>query len=497
MSVAKLEEIKRFIEKGLSNREIGRALKCRRMKVAEVRKGGIRASNISAEDFALWTHQVDWDDVLKEVGFKHPLKFIWGEKASALTSYPNFFKTFYRKFPHLKMGTITLRDFEPGERAEVDWAGGKIEWIDLKTGEIKEALIFIGILGFSQLIFATAMDDMRSRQFLNSHKLMYEFFNGVPGVTAPDCTKTAVSKCHLYDPDLNPAYTEMARHYATAIVPARPSRPKDKALVEGAVKIVMRFFKWKYRRHTFTSLASVREALRETIGIINSKEHTRFKVSRNDRFEKFEKEKLKELPTVPFEAIDMKDVILHADCTVAIDWAYYSAPHKFRGRTLRARLSENLVELFFESERVAVHNRWRKRDGKRIIKNEHLPENSRAYREATPQNILNQAKFISPNLNLLILELFEKETLGNLRLALGLIRTAAKELRENPLQREKVLFAINEAIAMMRRFNRVRVGNFKSLIVDFKKQSVPVENRDILRKPGNPMLRVTNEMRLN
>ena len=333
MSVARLEEIKRLIDQGLTDREIARSLKCRRLKVAGVRKGLIKIPEVQPTgSLALWTYQVDWEEVLKEVGLKHPMKFIWEEKASGLTSYPNFFKTFYLKFPHIKTGTITLRDFEPGERAEVDWAGGKIEWMDVKTGEIKESLIFIGILGYSQLIFATAMDDMKSRQFLHSHKSMYEAFGGVPSVTAPDCTKTAVSKCHLYDPDLNPSYTEMARHYGTAIVPARPHRPKDKALVEGAVKIVMRLMRWRYRRHTFTSLHEVRKALTETVGIINIKIHTRFRVSRLDRFDKLEMAALKELPTVAFEAIDCKDVILHADSTVQLEHVYYSAPHKYRGQ---------------------------------------------------------------------------------------------------------------------------------------------------------------------
>jgi hypothetical protein len=498
MSVAKLEEIKRMIDQGLTDREIARSLKCRRLKVAGVRKGVIKIPEVQVADgLALWTYQVNWDEVLKEVGLKHPMKFIWEEKALGLTSYPNFFKTFYLKFPHIKAGTITLRDFEPGERAEVDWAGGKIEWMDLKTGEIKESLIFIGILGYSQLIFATAMDNMKSRQFLHSHKLMYEAFGGVPLVTAPDCTKTAVSKCHLYDPDLNPNYTEMARHYGTAIVPARPHRPKDKALVEGAVKIVMRLMKWRYRRHTFTSLAEIRKALTETVGLINIKTHTRFRVSRLDRFDKLEKTALKELPTAAFEAIDTKDVILHPDSTVLLEHVYYSAPHRFRGKLLRARLSENLVELFFEAERVAAHPRSRCQDGRRIINNDHLPENSKAYREATPQNILNQAKFISPNLNLLIAELFEKDTMGKLRLAMGLITTASKELRENPLQRERVLFAIDEAITTMKRFNKIRVANFKALIVDFKKKAVPPENRDIVRRPGNPMLRLQTEFAIN
>jgi len=488
--VAKLEEIKRMIESGLKDRAIARSLQCRRSKVAEVRRGSIDVEGLKQdqESYPLWTNQVDWEEVLKEIGFKHPLKFIWAEKAQELTCYSNFFKVFYRKFPQLKAGAVTLRDFEPGERAEVDWAGGKLEWIELKTGEIKEALVFVGILGFSQLIFATAEENMKSRQFLNSHRLMYEFFGGVPQVTVPDCTKTAVSKCHLYDPDLNPAYTEMAKYYGTAVVPARPYRPKDKALVEGAVKIVMRFFRWRYRRHTFTSIHELRSALLETIGVINLKEHTRFKVSRTDRFEKIEKITLKDLPDLPFEAVDITDVVLHADCTVAVESNTYSAPHLLRGKTLKARVSENLVEIFHETERVAVHPRRRAKDGKRIIQNEHLPENSRAYRETTPQNVLSQAKFISKNLHELIQELFEQDTLGNLRRCQGLIRVGAIELK-TPLNREMSLGAIDEAIVTMKRFNNIRVANFKTLIGDLKKRTMPRVDREIVRKPGNPMLR--------
>src|SRR5437016_4307470 len=100
ISVAKLEEIKRMIAGGLKDRAIARALRCRRTKVAEVRRGGVNFSGLEQpEPMPLWTNQVDWDEVLKELGFKHPLKFIWAEKAQEITSYSNFFKVFYRKFP--------------------------------------------------------------------------------------------------------------------------------------------------------------------------------------------------------------------------------------------------------------------------------------------------------------------------------------------------------------------------------------------------------------
>jgi transposase len=85
---------------------------------------------------------------------------------------------------------------------------------------------------------------------------MFAYYGGVPHVTVPDCLKNGVLKCHPYDPDLNPGYAELAAQYGTAVVPARPNRPKDKAIVEGLVKILMRYVRFRYRRERFTSFGA-------------------------------------------------------------------------------------------------------------------------------------------------------------------------------------------------------------------------------------------------
>jgi hypothetical protein len=135
-----------------------------------------------------------------------------------------------------------------------------------------------------------------------------------------------VLKCHLYDPDLNPSYAELAAQYATAVVPARPQHPKDKAIVEGLVKILLRYVRFRYRRHRFTSLADINRALTESIERINDRRHTRFGISRRKRFETVEKAALKPLPLVE-DVGEWKEAKLHADCYVYVDGDYYSAPH--------------------------------------------------------------------------------------------------------------------------------------------------------------------------
>ena len=159
---------------------------------------------------------------------------------------------------------------------EVDYAGDPIGWIDLKTGEIRKAGVFVAGLGFSQLLFAWAAEDMKSRNWLNSHRRMFAFYGGVAHVTVPDCLKQGVLKCHWYDPDLNPRYAELAAEYSTAVVPARPDHPKDKAIVEGLMKILMRYVRFRHWRRRFTSLTEVNRELAECVERINERRHTRF-----------------------------------------------------------------------------------------------------------------------------------------------------------------------------------------------------------------------------
>jgi len=169
--------------------------------------------------------QVEWQQIIHDLGVRHPLKFLWEEKARELTTYSNFWKQFYRKFPQYRQAAVTAREFEPGERVEVDYAGDTLEWIDLSTGEIHRAYVFVAGLGLSQLLFAWAAEDTKSRKWLTCHRRMFAFYGGVAHVTVPDCLKQGVLKCHVYDPDLNPGYAELAAHYGMAVVPARDREP--------------------------------------------------------------------------------------------------------------------------------------------------------------------------------------------------------------------------------------------------------------------------------
>ena len=159
-----------------------------------------------------------------------------------------------------------------------------------------------------------------------------------------------------------------------------------------------------------------------------------------------------------------------------------------RHKKLRIKITENQVEIFLNLERLAVHPRSRHRDGRRIKIEAHFPPASQAYYETTPQRLLSQSRFIHPELNRLFVELFNTDVYGNLRRCLGLVRSCTKEI--NVAGHELASARIASAITTMRRYNRIRVPYFQALLAQARKQALHhEEGREIVRRPGNPMLR--------
>ena len=264
--------------------------------------------------------------------------------------------------------------------------------------------------------------------------------------------------------------------------------PDSKAVVEGLVKILMRYVRFRYRRHRFTSVTEINRALSECIARINDRTHTRFGVSRRERFESLEKAALKPLPLHEVDCGEWKEAKLHADCYVYIEGDYYSAPHIHRHKKLRIKLTENQVQIFLGLERLAIHPRSRHRNGKRIFIDAHFPPASQAYYEATPQKLLSQSRFIHPELNRLFVELFNADVYGNIRRCQGFVRSCTKEI--NHSGHERASEHILAAIAAMRRYGKFRVPYFQALLAQARKPSLqPEAGREIVRRPGNPMLR--------
>lgn len=496
MTMDRFSEIKRQLSLGISVNQICRNLSCSDRTVRQIRDGKILSPEERKENALgpIWSEEADWKLVMQEVLEGHPLKFIWEEKFLNKVGYKAFLDQFHKKFPEYRMSPSVHRVFAPGERCEVDYAGDTIGWVSLQTGEFLEAQVFIGILGFSQKIFAEGTTDQKSRNFVESHTRMYRFFEGVPWLTVPDCLKQGVSRTHLYDPTINKSYQAMAVDFGCAIAPARPSRPKDKSLVEGAVKLVMRLHRWRFRKQMATSLVEINQRLLEVITIINNKPHTRFKISRQESWLAQEKASLRGLPEGSYEYPEFKTATVHDDCFIAVEEAYYSCPKQYRREKVNVKITENKVEVFFDLNRIAQHLRNKNKIGERVFDLSHLPANAQAYHESTPQNTLSQAKFLSLDLFTLIEDLFKENTLWNLRRAIGLVRKSRSEIEK--IGSLKAKEHIKLAIQRMRLFNKIRVAYFEQLLGEMREQNLTVNRESKIDRQPNPNLRHTGGAQL-
>ena len=148
-----------------------------------------------------------------------------------------------------------------GDKAFVDYSGKRIGIVDPATGEIREAEIFVGVLGASNLTYAEATWTQQLPDWTGAHVRMFRFFGGAPKLLVPDNLKSGVTKASFYDPEINRTYGAMALHYSVGILPARPKKPRDKAKVEAGVRFAQTYILGRLRRLTFFSLAECNEAI--------------------------------------------------------------------------------------------------------------------------------------------------------------------------------------------------------------------------------------------
>ncbi len=119
-----------------------------------------------------------------------------------------------------------------GEKLFVDYSGHTMEVIDRHTGEVRTAQIFVAVLGASNFTYAEASFTQSLPDWIASHVHAFQFFGGTARQTVSDNLKAGVTRACFHEPMVNRTYADLARHYRTAILPARPYRPRDKAKAE-------------------------------------------------------------------------------------------------------------------------------------------------------------------------------------------------------------------------------------------------------------------------
>jgi transposase len=291
---------------------------------------------------------------------------------------------------------LTLRQqHSPGEKLFVDYAGCTIPIHNRETGEIHQAAIFVAAFGFSSYTFAEATWSQDLSCWISSHIRAFEYFGGLPAIVTPDNAKTGVTKPCRYEPDLNPTYNDMATFYNVAVIPARPRKPRDKAVVENAVQVVQRWIVAALRKRTFFSLQELNLAIAELLIRLNNKPFRKREGTRASQFAACDKPALRPLPAERYELGEWRKLKVDLDYHVPAGGHFYSVPYRLVGQQVEIRLTASAVEVFHEGLRVASHARSFIPDRATTL-SEHQPKAHRQYLEWTPSRLLGWAAGAGP-----------------------------------------------------------------------------------------------------
>lgn len=296
-----------------------------------------------------------------------------------------------------KLAISMRQTHRAGEKAFVDYSGKKPRLTDAITGEVKDVELFVMLLGASSYTYAEATATQGSADFIDATVHGFEYFGCVPEILVPDQLRAAVTGPDRYDPDINPAYLEMAQHYGVAVIPARPGKPKDKAKVEGGVLIAQRWILAALRNRTFFSPAELNEAIWELLERLNARPFQKLEGCRRSAFESIERPVMRSLPAGRFERGEWKRAKVNVDYHVAFDDRYYSAPCALIGASVEVRATRSVVEVFHGRQRVASHVRSRGPKGTYVTCREHMPKSHRDYGKWPPERMRSWGNSMGPN----------------------------------------------------------------------------------------------------
>jgi hypothetical protein len=267
---------------------------------------------------------------------------------------------------------------KPGESMEVDWAGQTAHVVDTDTGELIDAYVFVAVLPYSGYAYVESFFSQNQECWITAHVNAYRCFGGVTRILTPDNLKTGVTKGSRGEAFINRTYQEMAEHYGTAVIPARPRAPKDKPTVEGTVGIVSTWILAALRNQQFLSLHELNEAILEKLSVFNDKPFQKKDGSRAVAFAE-EKPFLLPLPDRDFELATWKVSTPGFNYHISVDSQNYSVPFEYIKQKVDVRLTKNVVEVFFDGNRICSHPRLHGQKGQYSTIEAHMPPDHQKY----------------------------------------------------------------------------------------------------------------------
>jgi transposase len=372
----------------------------------------------------------DWAIVRAELGRKNvTLALLWQEYKVENDANGFSYSWFCERFQHWqrKLKTFMRQTHKYGEKCFVDFAGTTMP-IDPVTGEVRQAAIFVAVLGGSSYTFAEAVLGQDVASWLRAHDKMCVFFGGISEVIVPDNLKSAINKASFYDPEINLSYAEWSEHHGVVILPARVRRPKDKAKAEAGVQVVQRWILARLRNVNFYCIDDLNEAIDGLLVDLNRRPMKKLGVSRELLFLEREKAALRPLPVAPYAfGLWLGPSRVAFDYHIMVEERAYSVPYTYADKKVTIRVGYSVIEVFYERERIASHRRCRG-TGLAVTLAEHMPSHHRAVASWNAERILNWAGEFGPSVREFcdLLMQHRQHPEQGFRACLGVLRLAKK-----------------------------------------------------------------------
>ncbi|MCY7328869.1 MAG: IS21 family transposase, partial [Saprospiraceae bacterium] len=344
-----------------------------------------------------------WLKELPRVGVTREL--LWQEYRSAHQDgygYSQFCEHLRRQVGRRDL-TLAL-DHEPGEVLMVDFAGKKMEWVDVHSGEVVRCEVLVAVLPFSQYSFCIALPSQRLPDFIHGLNEALLFLGGLPKVILSDNLKAYVSKPDRYEPTFTQLCEQLGAHYQLDLQAARVATPKDKASVENAVTQVYRRIYAPLRQEVYHSPEALNEAMRGQLIQHNTQPYQKKSGTRQSLYEQYELPQMRALPADLFEIKKIARAKVQRNYHVFLgeEKNFYSVPWQYAGKQAEICYTNHIVEVYVAQKRIATHQRLflRGREYRYQTREEHMPRHHQEWKKAQGYDaayFLQQGQIIGPH----------------------------------------------------------------------------------------------------
>ena len=302
-------------------------------------------------------------------------------------------------------------EHKAGDKLFIDFAGKKLSIVNKDSGEILPVEVFVAILPCSQLTYVEAVATQKKEDLITACEHTLQYIEGVPQVIVPDNLKAAVTKSSKYEAVINDDFADFADHYGCSVIPTRAYRPRDKALVEGAVKLIYRSIYLRIEERIFHDLPTLNAAIRVALEVHNNAPFSGRSYSRRDQFEEIERMTLGKLNPISYELKKqaLATVQKNGHIRLGEDAHYYSVPCKYIGKKVKVLYTSSLIEVYYRYEKIAEHPRSYSRF-RYTTDPEHLASHHRAYTEWNAEKFIAEATAIHKDVGTYITKVIESKS---------------------------------------------------------------------------------------